>query len=474
MTCPIFECLYEGTRGPGKTDALLMDFAQHVGQGFGAAWRGILFRRTYKQLADVVVRSKKWFYQIFPGAKFNESEFKWTFPNGEELLFRYMNKVDDYWNYHGHEYPWIGWEELTNWADLACYEIMKGCCRSSHPGMPRKYRSTCNPWGRGHNAVKAYFIDVAPPGAVYTDPATGLGRVRLFGSIYENKILLAADPIYLKRLEGIDDEALRKAWLFGDWDVTCGGALDGVWKRGVHLVRPFKIPGSWLVNRAFDWGSSKPFSLGLWAISDGTEAVMHDGTRRCWPRDTRIRVGEWYGWFKDANGNGKANKGLEMANSDIGAGIFEREQKFREAQPDVRYIAAGPADSSIFTKMDGDSIYLKMQGGYSKAAGGFGGEIFVEADKRPGSRKQGLGLLRDRLSACVDKATGKARLVMEEPGIIIFDTCTDGWIRTVPGITRSDDDPDDVDSEAEDHAYDETRYELSFKPTVATSESFRL
>lgn len=31
-TCPIFEVLYEGTRGPGKTDALLMDFAQHCGK----------------------------------------------------------------------------------------------------------------------------------------------------------------------------------------------------------------------------------------------------------------------------------------------------------------------------------------------------------------------------------------------------------------------------------------------------------
>jgi len=46
VTSPIFETLYEGTRGPGKTNALLMDFCQHVGQGFGAAWRGVLFRRS--------------------------------------------------------------------------------------------------------------------------------------------------------------------------------------------------------------------------------------------------------------------------------------------------------------------------------------------------------------------------------------------------------------------------------------------
>ncbi len=31
LRCPLTEVCYEGTRGPGKTDALLMDFAQHCG-----------------------------------------------------------------------------------------------------------------------------------------------------------------------------------------------------------------------------------------------------------------------------------------------------------------------------------------------------------------------------------------------------------------------------------------------------------
>ena len=117
LACPISELLNDGTRGSMKTDTLLMDFAQHVGQGFGAAWRGILFRQSYPQLAEIVVRSKKWFNQIFPGAGYNKNEHIWTWPTGEELLFRYMDSPDDYWNYHGHQYPWIGWEEITQWAD---------------------------------------------------------------------------------------------------------------------------------------------------------------------------------------------------------------------------------------------------------------------------------------------------------------------------------------------------------------------
>lgn len=144
LACPVFECLFEGTRGPGKTDGLLMSFAQYVGVGFGPAWRGILFRETYKQLADVVVKTKRWFRLFFPGARFLESnaDYRWVFPNGEELLLRVGVKEDDYWDYHGHEYPWIGFEELTNWRSLAFYEMMHSCCRSSVPGMPRMVRAT--------------------------------------------------------------------------------------------------------------------------------------------------------------------------------------------------------------------------------------------------------------------------------------------------------------------------------------------
>ena len=197
LSCPLYECLLEGTRGALKTDALLMDFAQHVGQGFGAAWRGILFRKEYKDLADVVAKSKKWFYQIFPGALFLESnaQYKWKFPDGEELLLRAIKREDDYWNYHGHEYPWVGWEELCAWPSLRLYHDMKSCCRSSHSSVPRKYRSTTNPYGPGHNAVKLYFIDPAPPGRTIVEEG-GRPRVRIHASIDESDFLRQADPDY--------------------------------------------------------------------------------------------------------------------------------------------------------------------------------------------------------------------------------------------------------------------------------------
>ena len=116
LSCPLQECLLHGSRGPGKSDALLMDFAQHVGRGHGAAWRGVLFRETYPQLADIVAKSQKWFRLIFPDAEFNRGRMEWVFATGEVLMFRHMRVPDDYLAQHGQEYQWIAWDELTHWA----------------------------------------------------------------------------------------------------------------------------------------------------------------------------------------------------------------------------------------------------------------------------------------------------------------------------------------------------------------------
>lgn len=414
LACPYWEVLYAGTRGCGKTDSLLMDFAQHVGSGFGMHWRGILFRETYKQLEDLISKTKRWFYQIFPNATYNESNHTWTWPDGEQLLLRYMRKVDDYWNYHGHEYPWIGWEELTNWPFNDCYEAMKACNRSSYPGMPRKYRSTTNPWGVGHAWVKSYFVDPA----VQCTPIEegGKTRVRIQGTIYENRILLKVDPDYLVTLQNIRDPNLREAWLTGSWDIIAGGALTDIWDENIHFIQPFVIPIGWRVDRSFDWGSSKPFSVGWWAESDGNAYFKKDGSQGWVPKGTVFRIGEFYGW------NGDANKGSKMATSEIARKIREAENSFSFP------VVPGPADPSIWTIDDGDSHADKMARQ---------GITWVKADNSPGSRVAGLETLRELLynSTCTP---------MESKGIFIFNNCAQ-WKRTVPPLPRDEKKMDDVD-----------------------------
>jgi hypothetical protein len=72
------------------------------------------------------------------------------------------------------------------------------------------------------------------------------------------------------------------------------------------------------------------------------------------------------------------------------------------------------------------------------------------SDKSPGSRINGLELVRERL---------KAAKLGEGPGLWIMENCR-AVISTLPVLPRDPDNPDDVDTEAEDHIYDEVRYRV--------------
>lgn len=456
LCCPVLEALYEGTRGPGKTEALLNDFSQHCGSGFGSAWRGVLFRKTYKQLADVIAKSKRLYGRVFPEARFlaSEGQLRWVFSGGEELLFRVLKNADDYDDYHGHEYPWIGFEELTRWPDDIAYKRMFSCCRTSHPGIeqedgtllkvPRKIRATTNPYGVGHGWVKARFQLPHKRFEIIRgeiDPDTGRrepDRVAIFGRLSENKILLASDPDYESNIAAsARNSSEKRAWLFGDWDITAGGMFDDVWDGDRHVIPQFEIPSTWRIDRSFDWGSSKPFAVLWWAESDGSPIRFPNGKSiETLPGDLFL-VHEWYGCRQ-----GMVNEGLRMVAKDIAKGVKDRESTWLAG----REVMAGPADSSIFDDVNGVSIERDMRNA---------GVRWKKSNKGPGSRKQGWQKMRDLMAGAVPES-GNPR---EEPGIFVCEHC-EHFIRTVPPLPRSDKDLDDVDTESEDHIGDAARYRI--------------
>lgn len=455
LKCPIFEALFHGTRGPGKTDALLMAFGMHVGQGHGAAWRGIIFRQTYPQLADVQAKSEKWFRQMFPTAKFNKSKMMWEWPTGEALLFRHMNSPADYWNYHGHEYPFIGFEELTNWHDDQCFKSMFSCCRSSVPGVPRMIRATTNPYGPGHNWVKLrYNLAGQWWKTVYqAAPLDAMGnrepsRIAYHGHIDENKVLMDADPDYKRTIiASASNPAMAKAWLHGSWDIVAGGMFGDVWNAQIHIVKPFLVPPSWRRDRSFDWGSSKPFSVGWWAQSDGCDFRDGEGKVRSSVRGDIYRTHEWYGC------TAKPNTGLQMLATDIAHGIVEREVLWKLRGQ----IRSGPADNSIFDVQNGMCIADDMERKVRLDNGDeYTGVSWERANKSPGSRKTGWEQMRKAFKDALPNKDGRPR---EYPGLFVFDTCT-AFVRTVPTLPRDEKDMDDVDTDAEDHIGDEARYRV--------------
>lgn len=476
MACPCNYILNEGTRGPGKTDAQVMKFRRYVGMGYGKYWRGVIFDREYKNLDDLVSKSQRWFPEFGDGARFlsSKSDYKWVWPTGEELLFRQAKRIQDYWLYHGQEFPFIGWNELTKYPNSELYDMMMSCNRSSFmpsehpqyeeegstpwflPEIPLIVHSTTNPFGAGHGWVKRKFIDVAPPGKVvrYTtnvfDPRIGARRdvtktqVRIFGSYKENKYLTAE---YVAELENMKNPIRRRAWLWGDWDIVAGGAIADLWDETIHIAERFPIPRGWRIDRSYDWGQSKPFSVGWWAEANGEEVMvrMKDGTKRPWcpPRGTLIRIYEWYGI--DPESELGENKGAFMTDRKVAKGIKEIDDMLYREGWIAEEVNAGPADNMIFDVKPTDNEFEPTSIADVHAEEGV---YWERSDKGPGSRINGLNLLRERLQASVD---------FEDAGIYIMRNCQ-ATIALLPTIQRDEKNLDDVDSETEDHIYDEIRY----------------
>lgn len=461
VSCPAHHILYEGSRGPGKTDAQLMSFRKNVGIGYGQHWRGIIFDREYKNLDDLIGKSLRWFNAFGDGARFlrSKSDYKWVWPTGEELYFRQLKRKEDYWGYHGQEFTFIGWNELCKFPTPELYEAMMSCNRSSFlpaehspdlksplPAIPLVVFSTANPYGPGHSWVKRRFIDPAQPGQLQYKHITVFNpqtqkeevvtktQVRLFGSYRENRYL---SPEYIAELETVKDPNKRKAWLQGDWDIVAGGALDDLWTYDIHVLPRFKVPKGWRVDRSFDWGASKPFSVGWWAISNGEEATLPDGRIFCPKPDSLIRIAEWYG-----HNPAETNVGLNLSAKNIARGIKVIEEKL-QIEGWCHECFGGPADNSIYddSRRDVPSIAQEMS---------FEGIYWEYSNKSPGSRKTGFQLVRDRFE---NSLTG------ESPGIYLMANCRQAIVQ-LPVLPRDPDDQDDVDTEAEDHLYDELRYRV--------------
>lgn len=501
MSCPANVIVYHGSRGPGKTDAQLLRFRRYVGLGYGRHLRGVIFDRQYKNLDDLVSKSMRWFPEFKDGARFlsSKSDYKWVWPTGEELMFRTARQDSDYWAYHGQEFPFIGWNELTKYPTDTLFEALMSCNRSSFrpedypmwydgqiydklgkmilcdehdrnarlhllPKIPLEIFATCNPFGPGHNWVKKRFIDASKPGELLqltTNVFNPQKQIRedivklqthIFGTYRENKFL---SPEYVAELEKIKDPNKRKAWLGGDWDVVSGGMFDDVWDRDTHILVPFTIPFNWRIDRSFDYGSSKPFSVGWWAESDGSDVQLRDGSWMSTVRGDLFRIAEWYG------STGSANQGLRMLAPKISEGIVERELRMgihNRVEP-------GPADNAIWTVDNGNSIAADMAKPVVIAGRIYPGVEWTRSDKSPGSRIAGWEKVRVALDDAKtqtwldERSQTTMRVPRDKPGLFCFNNCKH-FIELFPNLPRDEVIPDDVDTDAEDHIGDEVRYRV--------------
>lgn len=435
VTCPVFEVFFGGARGGGKTEASCGDWLDHA-NSYGQAATGIFVRRKLTQLEEVIARFKMISQPL--GFKYREQKHEFEAPNGARLKFRYLERDADADEYQGHNYTRVYVEEATNFPSSDPIDKLRATLRSP-TGVPVGMRLTGNPGGPGHQWVKARYIDPSRdpltrkvpldhPGPVlleqFTNPFTQeqiqLERVFIPSQLRHNPLLMENDPLYVARLQQQGSAKLVKAWLEGDWDIILGAFFD-CWSEKNVLPADWvgRIPPGAKRFRSFDWGSAKPFSVGWYAISDGSWGL---------PRGALVKYREWYGC------TGQPNVGLKMDAELVAEGINSREEG-----ENVHY---GVADPSIFVRDGGPSIgermNIKMKG----------------CPFRAGDRKRIVGW--DQMRKYISGEHGV-------PMLYFLENCIDS-IRTIPALPHDEHNSEDVDTDAEDHAGDETRYACMSRP----------
>lgn len=437
------EILYGGAAGAGKSH--LMRVMAIIYSVAIPNLQVYLFRKTYPDLianhmsggSGFPVMLADWVEQKHVVINYTKNTIK--FWNGSTIHLSSLQHEKDVYSYQGAEIHLLLLDELTHFSE-ASYRYLRGRVRLGGLKVPDEYKEVmprilagANPGGVGHNWVKKTFIDFAPPNTVTKTPKSEGGFLRSYipAKLADNQILVQNDPDYADRLSGLGSTQLVEAMLDGSWDIAAGGYFDDVWSRDVHVLTPFDIPRSWKIDRSFDWGSSKPYSVGFWAESDGTEVKLPDGTVRHYPRGSLFRIAEIYGW------NGNADEGCRATAGEIADKIIE----YQASVPWGKRVKPGPADSAIYTKENGDCIADDMKAKGIK---------WVPADKKPGSRKTGWQMMRKMMKAAFESPR-------ESPALYVFNTCVH-FIRTVPTLPRDPNDVEDIYSKAEDHVADESRY----------------
>ena len=415
-----FEVLFGGAAGPGKTDCLIMEATRDVQH---PTYSGILFRRTYPQLQEIVDRCWRWYPKI--GGQYRSTEHRWYFPSGAKVTLSHMQHEADMYNHQGKEYHFAGFDELTQFT-RSQYLYIFSRVRGVTPDIALRVRSTTNPGGIGHAWVKERFVDICPPGKTYIDPVTNLSRAFIPARITDNPMLVMNDPGYVKRLEALP-EIERKRLLDGDWESFTGQVFTELSQR-IHGCPPFDIPPEWTKIMAFDWGFARPW-VALYAAVDF--------------ENTLYLYREIYGSKPD-----HINVGVRQSNDEICAVIKNTEKE---------KIGVRVADPACWSPtMRNNKI---MGPSFQEDATRFG-LFFLKADN---DRIRGKQQVHQRLQLETDTDPVTGEVKKEWPRLVVFNSCTNWW-RTMMELRESPKDPEDVDTDQEDHLYDCTRYLCMSRP----------
>jgi phage terminase large subunit len=174
----------------------------------------------------------------------------------------------DVYLYQGRELNDLGIDEAGQWSE-SMFRTLLGSNRSSTPGIPARCALTFNPGGVGHGWIKRLFIDKR-----FNERERPTDYNFIQALISDNKALTDNDPDYIHRLNTETSEALRKAYLYGDWDILAGQFYSEL-QRDKHFITPFTIPSHWNRFGAYDFGYNHPAAFGWFANDEDGNTFLY-------------------------------------------------------------------------------------------------------------------------------------------------------------------------------------------------------
>lgn len=404
-------------------DAIAIDFPDYV---------ALLVRRTFPQLERNLKPECEKLYKMY-GAKWQERNHCFLFPSGAKVYLVHCQDRKALDNYIGGNYHFLGIDEANQFPEEWVEELSTSV-RSSNPKIKPQICLTSNPGNIGHAWLKRRFVDKCSPipsGRIkynkefdvsfqpmksaepYIDEE-GISHQYIPATVFDNPSLLENDKKYVRELKKLNP-TLRAMWLEGRWDVFQGMYFDK-WDEGVHVIDEDKyVYGKHFglqthsFYRFYDYGTKNPFVCLFATVDKSDNVIVFDEI---------------------------VEKGLAASEQSKLVTRISKE-KYRLSPDDFDMDIADPAYRTKHSEKEGVLYSPKMF--YAD------NDIFLTLGNN--DRKAGAKVVYDGLNV---PGSGVPR--------IRFTSNCKYCIETIPSLPSKINDPEDVDTDGEDHAYDALRY----------------
>jgi hypothetical protein len=417
--CPAKNVLYGGAAGGGKSHALRWD--AYIRCLSRAHYRALLLRRTNPELENTHLEQVPVdLVSGLPG-EYLKSEKKLRFPNGSVLAFGHCEDDAAVSKHLSTEYDAIYFDELVTFTEKQ-YLMIRSRARSTKAGVVPVVRAGTNPGGAQSHWVRRRFIwqDIGPAEDPRYRPED---YAYIPATLDDNPHLDQAE--YAALLESLPGE-LARAYRHGDWDIFPGQYFPE-WRK-VHAdasgaTKPWHVgaehadlPREWPRALCMDWGYVKPGFVGWVVHTPEGHAYLED-------EYVPVRVTAF-------------EQGLE-----VGRRCKER---------GLRKLLYLVYDHQMETPQGdtGETLIESFVRGLRKAG------VSLAVRKADKDRRNGWSRLRGWFKAAPDN----------RPWFSISPDCR-YTARTIPSLVSDETDPEDVDTDGEDHAGDALRYWAMSRPS---------